>query len=153
DAWEAVRLRLASGRGPVQWAGVYHPAYRLSPHLDPAIAGGDASVDVVVELVASPRGDAGAERLPDGALAAIADDVLLRGLRDEPGRVPAARLAEIAALPDVTWIEPCLAKRKLDERQGQILAANLDAAGAHPAAPGYLAWLGAHGFASTFPFV
>ncbi|MBI1850543.1 MAG: S8 family serine peptidase [Planctomycetes bacterium] len=151
-AWDAMSRRAASGRGPIQWVGVYHPAYRTSPHLDAAIARDDEAVDVVVELIDSPRGGATAERIRAEAASILADDVVLAGLRDVRVRIPASSVRALAGLPDVVWIEPCLPKRKLDERQGQILAANLNATGSQPSAPGYFAWLGARGFTSLFPF-
>jgi len=58
----------------------------------------------------------------------------------------------VAARPDVISIQPYAPRRKLCERQGQILAGNVHeiAAGASwhlvPTGPGYLAWLASKGF-------
>lgn len=59
-------------------------------------------------------------------------------------RLPAGRLAEIATQSDVISIHPHFPRRKLDERQSQILAGNLS--GNVPSGPGYLAWLAGKGF-------
>lgn len=137
---------------PVQWAAVYHPAYRISPYLDEAIERGDAAIDVVIQLVEHEGTEATVARLESDALARIAEDVSLAGMRDVRLRVPASRIEAIAALPDVFYVEPCLEKSKFDERQGQIMAGNVDATGSQPSAPGYLAWLAGKGFTSNFPF-
>lgn len=59
-------------------------------------------------------------------------------------RLPAGRLNEIAARPEVVSIQPYIEPRMRDERQDQILAGNLS--GNLPSAPGYLAWLTSKGF-------
>lgn len=65
--------------------------------------------------------------------------------------VPEA-VKQVAARPDVISIQPYAPRRKLCERQGQILAGNVHeiAAGASwhlvPTGPGYLAWLASKGF-------
>ncbi|MBI3845533.1 MAG: HYR domain-containing protein, partial [Planctomycetes bacterium] len=151
-AWAHIATFPQHPRSPVQWAGVYHPAYRISPYLDAAIARGDGSVDVVVELVEHPGTDATETQIVRRALGTIAEPMSLGGLRDLRLTIPAAALESIATEPDVFWIEPCLPKRKLDERQGQIMAGNLDGTGTQPSAPGYLAFLNGKGFTSNFPF-
>src|SRR5262249_44185655 len=139
-------------RAPVQWAGVYQPAYRISHYLDEAIAHGDSTIDVVVELVEHAGTDRTQARIEAESLGRIADPVSLGGMRDLRLTLPAPAIEWIAAEPDVFWIEPCLAKRKNDERQGQIMAGNLDVTGVQPSAPGYLAFLNGKGFTSNFAF-
>ncbi|MBI1850852.1 MAG: proprotein convertase P-domain-containing protein [Planctomycetes bacterium] len=151
-AWARIATYTQHPRGPVQWAGVYHPAYRISPYLDAAIARGVGSVDVVVELVEHSGTDATQARIEGQALGTIADAVSLGGMRDLRLTLPAAAIERLAAEPDVFWIEPCLPKRKLDERQGQIMAGSLDATGTAPSAPGYLAFVNGKGFTSNFAF-
>ncbi len=136
----------------VQWAGVYHPAYKISPYLDDAIAREEAAIDVVVQIVEHDASAATIDVVKLSSLAILAEDVALAGMVDVRVRVPAALVLELAAMPDVFFIEPCLEKVKLDERQGQIMAANLNATGSSPSAPGYLAWLAGKGFGTTFPF-
>jgi hypothetical protein len=53
----------------------------------------------------------------------------------------------VAANPRVFNLEPAGVRVLLDEAQGQIVAGNVS--GASPTGPGYLAWLGAMGFASS----
>ncbi len=151
-AWKRLSSEAGRPHGAIQWVGVYHPAYRISPELEPAVAGGRGSVDVVVQLVEHPGAAGVARDLKAQADAVLMEDVALAGLRDVRVRVPAASLPGLADLPDVFWIEPALTPRLFDERQGQIMASNLDASGSQPSAPGYLAWLAGKGFGATFPF-
>ena len=152
QAWDRMNREQGRPTGSIQWAAAYHPAYRIAPDLEPAIARDDKEVDVVVQVVDHPGARQTAADLKAQASAVLMDDVALRGLRDVRVRIPARLLTQLAARPDVFWIEPCLPKIKMDERQGQIMAGNLDATGAQPSAPGYLSWLGGKGFGSTFPF-
>src|SRR6185295_13172933 len=62
-------------------------------------------------------------------------------------QLPAGRLAEIAARPEVISIQPYYPRHKMDERQDQILAGNLT--GTSPSGPGYLAWLASKGFTQS----
>jgi subtilisin-like proprotein convertase family protein len=151
-AWQRISSEASRPGSVVQWAGSYHPAYRVSPALEEAIARGDREVDVVVEFVEHPGVGRSVADLRAHASAQIMDDVSLGGMRDVRVRIPASRIALLATQPDVYWIEPCPPKVPMDEVQGQIVAANLDATGTQPAAPGYLAWLNGKGFTSNFPF-
>ena len=60
--------------------------------------------------------------------------------------VPKSAIDEITQLPDVVWIGEYQAPELLDERQGQIVAGNLDISQKIPSGPGYLNWLVGHGF-------
>jgi subtilisin-like proprotein convertase family protein len=150
-AWERISRQAAREDGVIQWAAPYHPAYRVSPFLEDAVAAG-RPVDVVVQFIDHAGSGRSAADLKAQASAVLMDDVLLAGMRDVRVRIPAAVVARLAEQPDVFWIEPALPKTLLDERQGQIMAGNLDATGGQPSAPGYLSWLTAKGFSSTFPF-
>src|SRR5262249_51295978 len=59
-------------------------------------------------------------------------------------QIPPRSLPQVAAQPDVVSIQPYFSPRHCDERQDQIVAGNLS--GNNPSGPGYLAWLGTHGF-------
>ena len=63
--------------------------------------------------------------------------------------VPGTNIQTIADLASVVNVEPYLEPRLYDERQGQILAANLDGLGQTPSSPGYLGWLAGHGFPTS----
>ncbi|HET8946258.1 MAG TPA: proprotein convertase P-domain-containing protein [Candidatus Polarisedimenticolia bacterium] len=152
SAWARMSRDAGRPTSPIQWAAAYHPAYRIAPGLEAAIARDDREVDVVVQLVEHAGTKQTVADLKARASAVLMDDVALRGLRDVRVRIPARLVTTLAAQPDVFWIEPCLPKIKMDERQGQIMAGNLDATGSQPSAPGYLSWLSGKGFGTTFPF-
>ncbi len=150
--WERISSYRTGPRSKVQWAGVVHPAYRISPYLDEAIATLDGAVSVVVQVVEHAGSEETVSRLKGQALAVLGEDVSLLGMRDIRIEVPAAAIPRMASEPDVLWIERMLPKRKLDERQGQIMAGNLDGTGTQPSSPGYLAWLNGRGFTTNFSF-
>jgi cysteine-rich repeat protein len=58
----------------------------------------------------------------------------------------------IARRPDVVNVEPWIEPKLFGERQGQIVADQVNAAGTEPVAPGYLAWLNSLGFNSNLAF-
>jgi cysteine-rich repeat protein len=134
----------------LQFLGAYHPAYRIHPHLRPS---GSGVVDVTVQFVEH-----------DGVASSV---VIVRGRAQQILRAPwvvgpyrnlrvrisEEQLALIARLPDVVNVEPWIEPRLFGERQGQIVADQIDGAGTQPVGPGYLAWLNALGFNSNFGFV
>ncbi len=151
-AWQRMSGEVFRPGSVVQWVGAYHPAYRISAFLEDAIARNDEATDVVVQFVEHAGADLSVADLKAQAFAELMEDVSLGGMRDVRVRIPAALIPRLAAQPDVFWIEPCLPKEMLDERQDQIMAGNLDATGVQPSAPGFLAWLNGKGFASNFSF-
>ena len=169
SAW--ARLDQEAGRpgGAIQWAGVYHPAYRISQRLEPAIADGVAEVDVVVQLLENAEGRAAVEQLRQQAVAIYGEDEVLAGWRNVRVRVAASLVPALANEPLVLWIEPLVPMHPANERQGQIVAGDthkrkrckLDinvvckkdadcvagecAFGEGPSSPGYWSWLGQKG--------
>lgn len=73
----------------------------------------------------------------------------LRGMLAREVDMPIARIGEIAALGDVLAVDLAVTPRRLDEKQTQIMAGNLNPAQSGPSAPGYLAWLSGFGFSTT----
>lgn len=145
----AAIARLTSRHDYVQYAGDFHPAYRLSGSLQSALASHAAgTADVTVQVVEGPTIDADLADLRSLAIRGGRDHALL-GLRDVELTVERARLAELAARDYVFHVEERSPRVRLDEIQGQILAGNL--AGGHAAGPGYLDFLARNGFnASQF---
>lgn len=62
--------------------------------------------------------------------------------------ISTTNIEKIARLPDVVWIGAFHSPELMDERQGQILAGNLDPSQTMPAGPGYIAWLMERGFSN-----
>jgi MYXO-CTERM domain-containing protein len=63
-------------------------------------------------------------------------------------RLPVDTIHELEQRSDVYWIEPYLLPQLTDERQGVIMAGNIDTSGV-PTGPGYQSWLTAHGLTAT----
>jgi subtilisin-like proprotein convertase family protein len=147
-------LRGLSRLPSAQWNGAYHPAYRLNPALDAANLtkkGNPAMVGVTVQFYTH-----------SGVQDSIAKVTALGGkLHKTPNRimkfttvsldVPAAKLEEIAGLPDVVTVIPWMAPKKNDEKQNQVMAGNFTTSDGKivPSAPGYLNWLNSKGFPTT----
>ncbi len=137
----------------VQYAGAYHPYYKLGPTLrEPASQriAQDRPVPVTIQIL-DTEGKAGTEQ----KIAAWASSIdsewsTVLSYRDVNATVPLSRVAEIAALPDVTWIGERLPITRMDEKQDQIVAAHFNGPQTGPSAPGYKAFIDGKGF-STDP--
>ena len=133
----------------VQWEGSYADDYKIHPHARLTDAKGNAR---------KPATDTFAVQLLDDVDANPATLALIEQMKLEPVkkqfrtlhflnvivRLPAERLVEIAAQPEVISIQPYFERHRMDERQDQIMAGNL--VGSSPSGPGYLAWLTSKGF-------
>lgn len=134
----------------IQWQGPFHPAYKLHPGFD-LDYNGDVQATVqlftharVEESIATIREKAG-EVLKEPRQVGVYTNIVIE--------VPASELANVARLEDVVNVEPFTPDTVFDERQGQIVAGELNAAGTGPDAPGYLVWLNNLGFNSNFAFM
>jgi hypothetical protein len=122
-------------RAAVQWDGPYLDRYKTHP------AARAATTDVfAVQLVADPA--VNAETI--AWLAPVERPRRVLQFVNVIARLAPGDLDRVAARPDVISIQPCHPAQKQDERQDQIVAANMS--GAVPAGPGYLAWLAGKGF-------
>ena len=131
----------------VQFVSHWHPAYRLRPALRDLLATApETAVAVTVQLVEGKDSEAAVDRLRGEALEYV-QDYVVGPYRNVQLVLPAHRLLAWARHRAVFAIEARGERKKLDERQGQILAGNF--AGASPSGPGYYAWLAAQGFNST----
>lgn len=150
DASALVRLQAwAAGANYVQWDGAYAAEYKLHPK---------ARVQDGKGNLLRSAADTFAIQLLEDADANPATLALINKLKLGPVQqqfrtlhylnvvvsLPAGRLDEIAAQPEVISIQPRPPRHKMDERQNQILAGNLT--GTAPSGPGYLAWLTSKGF-------
>jgi len=140
----------ASAADYVQWEGDYLDEYKIHPRARTVDAKGHSQ---------KPATDLFAIQLVADAVANSASLQVIDRLKIEPVlkqarvlnylnvivRLPPERLAEIAAQPEVISIHPYIERKKMDERQDQIMAANLS--GNSPSGPGYLSWLASKGYA------
>lgn len=133
----------------IQWAGAYHPAYRLDPSLQQTVQQSRPAelLDVTIQLYRTPR-----LRQSLAQLQQISDAVYMQPLSVGDFvavalSLPADQPAVLAHWDDVFNVEPWETPELFDERQGQIVAGNLE--GTQPAGPGYLDWLAEHDFPTT----
>lgn len=135
--------------GFLQWEGDYANDYKIHPRARAVNQKG---------IAVATTSDWYAIQLVDDAEANVATLALIDQLKLEPirqqyrsldylnlvVRLPAARIPELAAQPEVISIRPHIEPHRRDERQGQIMAGNL--IGNLPSGPGYLTWLASKGF-------
>jgi hypothetical protein len=134
----------------VQWHGPFHPAYKLHPGFD-LDYGGD--VKATIQLVTHAGVDASIAAIKAKAGRVLRDTYTVGPYTSIRVVLPASELVAIALLDDVVNVEPWTEPVLGGERQDQILANQLNAAGSQPAGPGYLTWLQGLGFGATFDFV
>jgi subtilisin family serine protease len=132
----------------VQWAGDYKPSFKIAPELQH-----DSSDVVEVTVQLARPGAAKAGLLADGNLpgSIVGEPEHLMNYTNVRLTVARRDLGQLAALPDVIWIEPWQEPRMFDERQDQIVAGNYS--GNILGGPNYMAWLEKRGLASTPDFV
>jgi hypothetical protein len=150
SAVEKLREEITAG-GAIQFVGDYLPSYAISPRLDASLAA-ESPVDVTVQMFNYGPGAMDAALALAGEAAAV-----LRPPREALGgryinltiMTAGPSIAGIAERPGMVWIEPYVAPTLSCERQGQIVAGNLNAGQTQPTGPGYLAWLAGKGFPTT----
>ncbi|HEX6884140.1 MAG TPA: proprotein convertase P-domain-containing protein [Planctomycetota bacterium] len=132
----------------------YAPAFKLRPALRAPGFDLGALHDVVVQVIADEEGRAHADRLEALAFAVLQPREEVLGYLNLSLRLDGANVHEAARSAHVFAVEEKLEARLLDEAQGQIMAANVNAAGTQPTGPGYLTWLAGLGFpgAGANPF-
>ena len=149
-ALQAVRAKA----GHMQWEGAYLASDKINPRARPdavaarrAATGSDGlfSVQLVLDEAANAATLALVDSLKTAPIRSRSINPRLQFLNLVVA-VPGDRLGEIAARPDVVSINTYDPPKRRGERQGQIVAGNLNAAGSQPTGPGYLAWLASKGF-------
>jgi len=152
DAASAARLASLAREPGVLAITTYEPAYKLRPELRPPSLVASATYDVIVQVIADAEGLAFADALAERSLARLGVAERVLAYLNVKLRIRGETVIELARDARVFAIEPILEARLVDERQGQILAHQLDLSGAQPAGPGYFAWLASKGFPGPNPF-
>ncbi|MEW6208973.1 MAG: S8 family serine peptidase [Acidobacteriota bacterium] len=151
----AARRSHARGKGFIQWEGEFANNYKIHPALASLIRQPEGEVTVAVQIArsdrsADPRLDT--ERARRLALSILVDAYEVQGMTNLKMRIRSDRISSLAELASVVNIEPWSPPRLMDERAAQIVAAALTDDGKQPLAAGYMQWLNARGFHSTFDF-
>ena len=134
----------------LQWAGPFHPAYKLHPAFDLQFQG---PVQATIRMYGHPQVQASIESIRERA-------VRISGAPQRAGpflhlsvEIAASELEAIARYEDVVGVEPFVEFGTAGERQAQVLAGNLSTPGSGTNSPGYLDWLASLGFQPNFEFV
>jgi uncharacterized repeat protein (TIGR01451 family) len=162
----------AGTNATVQWEGSYADGYKVHPvartnFVTKSGRHAPTPEGYTVQLISDPIANAATRKVIDGMrLGAVIRESAVLDYVNISAPIPAERLDELAAQPDVISILPYYAPHKLDERQDQIIAGNLTDVFARyatnvtaggvtnitslsngvPSLPGYLAWLAGKGF-------
>lgn len=150
DAVGVDSLRTWSSRANyVQWAGDYLAQYKIHPLAKTVDGNGVArsvgTDEFFVQLATDPEANEVTLQLLDQlSLAPRRTPSYFLEYLNLVVRLTPETLPLIADRPDLVSIVPRFPRRKLDERQDQIIAGNL--VGTQPNGPGYLAWLAGKGF-------
>ena len=133
-------LTMVSERPFLQWCGVYHAAYRIHPGFSAmTLAAPDKDVKVTVQFIAHEGVETSVSKVKQKAKKILRDDWTVGDYKNLILVISPNDINSIAVLPDVVNVEPWFDRKLFGERQGQILADQLDAAGSQPTGPGYLA--------------
>lgn len=126
----------------------YHPAMKLRPELRPPFLNESASHDVIVQVIGDAEGVAFANGLASNGYTVLREPEAILSYLNVTLRVAGSAVLDLARDSRVFAVEPVLTPTLLrfDERQGQIQAGNVNAAGTQPSATGYFAWLQGQGF-------
>ncbi|GAA5529575.1 carboxypeptidase regulatory-like domain-containing protein [Herpetosiphon gulosus] len=140
---------LSKSNGAIQWAGAYHPEYRLAPEFRQKASNPDAKglVDITIQFYNSATVERDVREVLDASAQVYATPWQVLNFTTISVQVSEAALAPIARRANVYNIEAWEAPQKMDERQGQIIAGNVTTAGGKvvPNGPGYLSWLQSQG--------
>ncbi|MCY2959493.1 MAG: proprotein convertase P-domain-containing protein [Planctomycetota bacterium] len=141
------RVTALAGEAFVLAVSSFEPAYKLRPELRAAVD--FQSYAVTVQVIADAEGEDFARRIGRRAIRQLSDPEAVLAYWNVRLVLDGANVHELARDPRVFAIEPLVETKLLDERQGQIVAGNLDPAGIRAASATYLAWLASKGFPGT----
>lgn len=144
----------AKAKGALQYAGDYHPFYKLNdalaePYGKSGKGVGGEMVEITVQVYSHPG-----INTTQNSIAALSSEQTqnwydILNYRNARFVVNEADIAAIAALPDVVWVGRYVQRELNDEVQSQILAGQLTGDGSAPTGIGYLPWLLARGFSTN----
>jgi hypothetical protein len=138
----------SAGSSYVQWTGDYKPAYKLAPEIS---LDSNEEVTSTIQLVSTANtAHEIQELLARSSAAVIEEPTTVQNYTNIRVKVQPRRLAEIARMSTVVWIEPWTEPVLHDEKQGLIVAGQLT--GSEPASS-YLTWLQSKGITSAPDFL
>jgi hypothetical protein len=148
DATGAMLNDMAARKNILQFQAPYPSVAKIGPalseRLDP-----QAILPVAIQMYRHENSHESEAIISDLAVEELSEWSPILEFQTIRVTIRAADVEVISRLPDVYWIEEEQERQKLDEVQGQILAANFDGAQSGPSGPGYLAWLNSRGFSTN----
>ncbi|MEW6131429.1 MAG: S8 family serine peptidase [Acidobacteriota bacterium] len=139
----------------IQWQGAFHPFYKLDAHIE---LNSVAERTFAIELVDAPETSNTLEKIKAVAKTVVMPETQIAGTIQMKIRAESYRMAELAKLSEVVFIEPTAKVRMHDERANQIIAGSVteetinNIKVARPSNPGYLTFLNGLGFNANFDF-
>jgi subtilisin-like proprotein convertase family protein len=130
----------------------YAPAFKLRPELRPPQLHLPQVYVVIAQIVADDEGTDFAGSLAARGFNPVSAPNPVLGYINIELQIDGAAVLELAADSHVFAIEPKLLAEKFDERQGVIMAGQLNAAGTQPTSANYFSWLASKGFPGVDPF-
>ena len=147
NEWSQINSVKSSGGTHIQWTGAFKPAYKIAPEIS---LDSDDAITSTIQLVSSGAADEIQELVARSAATVIDEPTTVLNYTNIRVKVPRQRLADIARMSTVVWIEPWSEPVLHDEKQGLILAGQLT--GSEPASS-YLTWLQSKGITSSPDFL
>ncbi len=153
DAASIAKVQALAANAPhIQWEAPYLDNYKIHPAArtvdekgNPRQIGTDK---FEVQLVDDADANAATLQLLEQLkLAPVQQEHTVEGYVNVTVQINPKNLGQLAAQPDVVSIVPSFPRKKLDERQDQIISGHLTGGSPNvPTGPGYLAWLAGKGF-------
>lgn len=139
----------AGSEASVQWEGPYQDDYKIHPMARTEDDNGKSrsigTDTFAIQLVADDEANSATlGKIDRWKLKPVRSEFRILNYHNLIVSLPAERLKDLAAQPDVISIQPYFEPKKMDECQDQIVAGNLSSD--LPSGPGYLAWLAGKGF-------
>jgi hypothetical protein len=150
DGIQRLRDLRVENKNIIQWSGPFRPAYKIAPELS---LESSQETMVTVQLATTDSTPSDIESIAgvsSGQL--ISEPTSVLNYTNVRIKADPRRLAEIARMSNVVWIEPWSTPQMLDERQDLIVAGSfIGVNGLAP--PGYLNWLHSKHLDSTPDFI
>lgn len=136
----------------LQFSAPYHPYFKFGPAVQDRIRKGrelDLTIPVFIQIYDHPAANTTKEMIARLATEQLSPWESILTYQNVVVRMRVGDLKTVARQPDVFWMNQWFPRERMDEVQGQILAARFDGSMSGPSGPGYLPWLNGLGFSSN----
>ncbi len=148
DGLSHINSLKSDGGSHIQWIGTFKPAYKIAPEIS---LDSDQEITSTIQLVSTSNTAREIQDLVARSSASVIDAPrTVLNYTNIRVKVQPRRLADVARMSTVVWIEPWTEPVLHDEKQGLILAGKLTGS---ETASSYLAWLQSKGITSAPDFI